>query len=570
MSFFLKKTKNKKGTYLQIYEGFYDPVSKHARQRSYRPLGYLHELIEQGIKDPLTYFDDEIKQLNLEKKHLNEKDKIKLIGDTSPEKHLGHFLLKSIHDNLGVKNHLDFFQQVYDFNFNAFDILSSLIYARVIFPTSNIQSYQHVVPKLYESYDYSKDQMYRAVEFFGTEYKKIIEIYNHFISEKYGFDTRSTYFDCTNFYFEIDKEDNLRRKGPSKENRHDPIVGMGLLLDHHQIPMGMTIFQGNESEVRKLPEIIHDLKSSQNIKGKTVRVADKGLNTTGNIVDALSEGDGYIFTKSIKKLPEVEKTWVLLENDYIDVLDRDGKLLYQYKECIDEFPYTIKNEQGENVTIQLKEKRVVTYTPSLANKQTREIKKLIERAKKHRAYSAKRSEYGDSAKYVIFESTDNEGEVTDGKIKVSMNQEAIDKSLSLAGYNMIITSETNLTAEYIISTYRNLWRIEESFRVMKSYLDARPVYLQKEASIIGHFLICYLSVVLLRLLQFKELEDQYSSETIIHFIRNFKVANMSPRKYMNLTKASLFISDLNKITNLPIALYYLSKGQINDIINFKF
>lgn len=195
-------------------------------------------------------------------------------------------------------------------------------------------------------------------------------------------------------------------------------------------------------------------------------------------------------------------------------MDSDGKLLYQFKECIDKFPYTIKNEQGKNITIQLKEKRVVTYTPSLAKKQTREIKKLIESAKKHRAYSAKRSEYGDSAKYVIFESTDTEGKVTDGQIKGSMNQEAIDKSLSLAGYNMIITSETNLTAEYIISTYRNQWRIEESFRVMKSYLDARPVYLQKEAS--------------------------------------------------------PFISDLNKITNLPIALYYLSKGQINDIINLNF
>ena len=261
MAYFLKKTYNKKGIYLQIYEGFYDPEKKHARQRSYRPLGYVHELIKQGIDDPLTYFDKEIKELNLKDKLQRHDDSIKLISDESPEKHLGYFILKAINDDLGVKNHLDFFQNIYDFNFNAYDVLSSLIYARTIFPSSKIQTYNNVIPKLYDSYAYSKDQMYRAVEFFGLEYKKIIEIYNHFIQKKYGFETSSTYFDCTNFYFEIDQEDSLRKKGPSKENRKEPLVSMGLLLDYNQIPMGMSIFPGNESEVKKLPEIISELKT---------------------------------------------------------------------------------------------------------------------------------------------------------------------------------------------------------------------------------------------------------------------------------------------------------------------
>ena len=570
MSFFLKKTNNKKGTYLQIYEGFYDPSRGHTAQRSYRPIGYVHELIEQGIEDPLTYFDEEIKQLNLEKKFKKDKEKIKHISEETPEKHLGHYLLKSVHDDLGVKNHLDLIQELYDFNFNAYDVLSSLIYSRVIYPASKLHSFHHIVPKLYENYTYSKDQMYRAIEYFGLEHQKIIQVYNHFVQEKFGFDTTSTYFDCTNFYFEIDKEDAFRRKGPSKENRNNPIVGMGLLLDKNQIPIGMNLYPGNESEVQKLPEIIKTMKDSHNIKGKTVRVADKGLNTAGNIIDALSNGDGYIFSKSIKKLPEVEKTWVLLEHDYFDVLDNDGNLRYKYKECIDKFPYRIKNENGKIVTIELKEKRIVTYTPSLAKKQKREILKQVEKAKRNQASQAKRDEYGYSAKFVTFESTDDEGQTTEGKVKVSINQKAIDEALSLVGYNMIITSEVDFSAAYTISTYRNLWRIEESFRVMKTHLDAQPVHMQKEASIIGHFLICYLSVLLLRLLQFKIFEDKFSSGEIIDFIRNFKVVELSPRKYMNLTKASSFASDMSKLTNQPTTLYYLTKGQVNGIINHRF
>lgn len=312
------------------------------------------------------------------------------------------------------------------------------------------------------------------------------------------------------------------------------------------------------------------MKDSHNIKGKTVRVADKGLNTAGNIVDTLANGDGYIFSKSVKKLPEVEKTWVLLEHDYFDVLDNDGNLRYKYKECIDKFPYHIKNENGKIVTIELKEKRIVTYTPSLAKKQKREILKQVEKAKRNQASQAKRDEYGYSAKFVTFESTDDEGQITEGKVKVSINQKAIDEALSLVGYNMIITSEVDFSAAYTISTYRNLWRIEESFRVMKTHLDAQPVHMQKEASIIGHFLICYLSVLLLRLLQFKIFEDKYSSGEIIDFIRNFKVVELSPRKYMNLTKASSFASDMSKLTNQPTTLYYLTKGQVNGIINHRF
>ena len=143
----------------------------------------------------------------------------------------------------------------------------------------------------------------------------------------FSFDTSHTYFDCTNFYFEIDKEDDFRKNGPSKENRKSPIVGMGLLLDANQIPIGMKLYPGNESEKPIIRNIIDDLKKRNNISGKTIQVADKGLNCAENIMHALKAGDGYIFSKSVKKLPEIEKTWLLLDNDYRNVKNNKGKLL---------------------------------------------------------------------------------------------------------------------------------------------------------------------------------------------------------------------------------------------------
>ncbi len=569
MSYFIKKTLKNKGLYLQIYDSSYDASKGYAVQKSYRALGYEKDLIEEGIESPLEFFQFEVDELNKERLKEKKAEKFKEISDVTPEKHLGYFLLKSINDSLGLKGHIDLLQSSYPFKCCAYDALSSLIYARVIEPCSKHRTFYEVLPKLFEKTDFSEDQMYGLIEFFGWEYEKIIEIYNNFISKKFGFDTSSTYFDCTNFYFEIDREDSLRRKGPSKERRSDPIVGMGLLLDKNQIPIGMRIFPGNQSEKPMLQEIIRSLKETNSIEAKTIRIADKGLNSASNIYEAICEGDGYIFSKSVKMLPQIEKTWVLID-DYKDVFDEKGNLLYSIKECTDDFPYEINDKNGKKRKISLREKRVVSYSPALAKKQRAEINKQVERAKRLRLSEAKRGEYGDSAKFVNFRAVDDNGEKSKDKIAVSINHEAVDEALALAGYNMFVTSETHLSALYIKNTYHNLWRIEESFRVMKSYLDARPVFLQKKESIIGHFLICYLSVVLIRLLQFKVLEDHHSSEEIIDFIRETRLVKQSANKYINISRNSEFTKLLAKNTQLPITHYYLSNTQIKKMLNHRF
>ena len=571
MAYFLKKTNNKKGTYLQIYSSFYDPQRGHTAHKAYKPIGYVHELQAKGIEDPISFYKEEVNRLNQEAKAEKNAKKEKQTSDDSPEKLIGYFPMKNINDKLSVKKYIDLMQTATDFRFNVFDMTSALVYARLVQPCSKSRTYVEVIPKLFESYDFSLNQLYDGLEYIGCEYEKIIEIYNHQIQQMYKFDTSHTYFDCTNFYFEIDKEDDFRKKGSSKENRKEPIVGLGLLLDANQIPIGMKLFPGNQSEKPVIRKVINDLKKRNSISGRTIQIADKGLNCAENIFHALKNGDGYIFSKSVKQLPEIERTWVLLSNDYRDIKDDNGDVLYRIKECVDEFEYKFKDsETGKVKKFKITEKRIVTFNPKLAKKQIYEINKEIEKAKLLKASQAKRSEYGDSAKYVISTTADKKGNDTNGKIKVTMNDDLIKKSLELAGYNMLVTSEISMADKEIYTAYHNLWRIEESFRIMKSQLDARPVYLQKKDTITGHFLICYLAVLLTRLLQFKILKNNYCSEDLFEFVRDFRVAKISERKYINLSRGTVFIKNFASLCNLPLMSYFLSDGEIKKMLSHRF
>ena len=570
MAYFLKKTKNKKGIYLQIYESYYDPERKGGAHRSYKPIGYVHELQANGMEDPIAVFGEEVQKLNQEYKKKKQAEKERKISEESPEKLLGYFPLKNLNDSLGCKKYIDLMQTATHFRFNIFDMMSDLIYARVVHPCSKLKTYWEVIPKLFGKHAFSLDQIYSGLEYIGSEYEEVIEIFNHQVALKYPFDTSHSYFDCTNFYFEIDKEDHFRLKGPSKENKKEPIVGMGLLLDANQIPIGMKMYPGNESEKPVIREIIDELKQRSHISGRTIQVADKGLNCFNNILHALKAGDGYIFSKSVKTLPETEKTWVLLENDYVDVKNKKGEVLYRIKECGDDFSYSYTDNTGHRKTLKLTEKRIVTFHPKLAEKQIYEINRQVEKAKKLRACEAKKSEYGDSSKYVTFISTDKKGTKTAGKVKVEINEKAIENAKKLAGYNMIITSEIHMSASEIYASYHNLWRIEESFRIMKSQLDARPAYMQKQETITGHFLICYLAVLLTRLLQIHVLKDEYGTEEIFDFIHDFRVAKISDRKYINLTRSSPFIRELSSRTGLPLTSYFLGNEDINKMLSHRF
>ena len=555
MAYFLKKTKQKNRTYLAIYESFYNHDKKGTAHKCFKSCGSIESHIENGMADPVAFFQMEVDELNKVKSDIGTRK----ISDKSPILYLGYFPLMSILNKLKIKKYVDYFKLTNDFEYDLYELLSSLIFARAVNPCSKNRTFHDVLPNLYHAYNYSYDQLLDGLSFLGLNYEKFIELFTVQLKSTYGIDTSNTYFDCTNFYFEIDREDDFRKKGPSKENQKSPIVGLGLLLDNHQIPIGMRMYPGNESEKPVLRDVIDHLKKQNNITGKTIHVADKGLNCAQNIAFSKSNGDGYLFSKSVKTLPEKEKIWVLLDQDFIDVKDKNGKVLYRCKSCIDKFPYEIEQD-GKKVTVKLTEKRLLTYNPTLASKKRYEINRMIEKAKSMTLSQAKKNEYGEAGKYVNF--TDKQGK----KATVSMNQDAIDKDLRFAGYNLLVTSEIEMTDADIYSTYHNLWRIEESFKIMKSDLDARPVFLQKESTIKGHFLICYLTVLLERILQFKILGDKYSTSEIFEFMRRFR-ATKADNKYINTTTNSAFIEELTKSFKLPLTNYLLSETQIHSIFN---
>ena len=561
MAYFLKVSKPNNGSrrYLQIYESFYDKGKKTTAHKSYKALGYEDKLIESGIEDPISYYKDEVDRLN----NASDESCHKLI-DKSPKRYLGYFPIRAILNKLNIKRYIDFYKlnDTINFDFDLYDILYSLIASRVVKPCSKHKTFNEVIPYLYEEFDFSYDQLLSGLAFYGNNYENIIELFTSKVNEIYKLNTNITYFDCTNFYFEIDKEDDFRKDGPSKENRRCPLVGMGLLLDASLIPIGMKLYPGNESEKPILRKVIDNLKKQNGISGRTIHVADKGLNCANNIYFSKQNNDGYLFSKSVKQLPSKELTWVLLDNDYKNVKDKDGNILYKYKSCIDKFPYIYIDDNGNKHKFELTEKRLITYNPSLAKKQILEIDKMVEKAKYLCLSKAKKDEYGESSKYVNFKGKD------DSKVEVSINIDKVNEDKRLAGYNLLVTSETKMKDKDIYDTYHNLWRIEESFRIMKSDLDARPVYLQKQETIQGHFLICYLCVLLERIFQFIILKNKYPSETIYKFFKEFEVIK-ADNKYINITSRNEFIFDLADTFKIPINQYYLSEKQINKVLNTK-
>lgn len=570
MSYFLKKTKpSKKGEYLQIYQGYYIPkVGK--RNKSFKKIGYVRDLIAQGIENPVEHFQKEVDLLNQ-----RETDSATQISDISTSKYAGHFLIKAIIDKLDVRKTIDLMNSNFKVQYKFSDLIEMLIYAQILSPGSKFKAFEKVIPNLYNPVSISYDQIIEGIKIIGANYEKYIELFNNKINENWPRETKNVFFDCTNYYFEIDLEDDVRKKGPSKENRRSPIIGQALLLDAQQIPIGMKMYPGNQSEIPYLRKQIEDLKNRYDISGRTIQVADKGLNCADNIYAAVFESsDGYIFSKSVHgtNLSDAEKKWVLLSdndaNKWTDVKDEKGKLLYKYKYCIDNFEYS-RTVDGKKVSFKVKEKRIVTYNPSLAKKKRAEILKEVDKAKeKVTIKSLTRDEFGDCAKYVNFEAVDKDGK----KIKIGkkINDEKIEEDLSFAGFNLIVTSETSMCPTEIYNVYHGLWRIEESFRIMKTYLEARPVFVQTIESIYGHFLICYLALTLVRLLELKIFEDQIPAPQLFEFMRDYIVTDTNQGTFINnATSSRTFDLIKTKLALVKLGNLLLKKKDLDNLFSLE-
>lgn len=576
MAYYLRKENKKKGTYLQMYESHWDKEKKQPRSKSVMAFGYVHELISDEIPDPIAYYTDFVAKKNKERAAAFAEDTRPRAFASPVEYNLGHFLLHTLLEELNVKEVIDILAAQMRFQFHIYDMVAQLIFSRIIYPCSKSKTVSSVFPHLYNSSPISEDQVYDGLSFIGGSYKKYIELFNHCYEQHYQRDFSNVFFDCTNYYFEIDLPYEDKQKGPSKENRHDPIIGQALLLDADLVPVAMQMYPGNESEKPYIRKVIEEMKSRYKVSGKTVQVADKGLNCARNIYAAVKEAnDGYIFSKSIhgRNLSEKEKKWLLLENEqniWKDYRDKAGNLLYRLKSCVDSFSYQFKEidpETGRDVvkTFSVKEKRIVSYNPALAKKQKAEIQKMADKAANYAAYKAMtREDLGDSAKYVKITNKDKNGK----KITpvIGIDKEKVNEDLKYAGYNLMVTSELDMEPLQIYQTYHSLWKIEESFRITKSYLDARPVYVHKKETIYGHFLICYFSLFLLRVLEIKVFKNQINSYDLIDFIRDFRVVNKGDGSYINISRNQTVNEKVKKATGLTnLDALFLTEKEINNL-----
>lgn len=576
MAYYLRKENKKKGTYLQMYESHWDKEKKQPRSKSVMAFGYVHELISDEIPDPVAYYTDFVAEKNKERAAAFTEETRPRAFVAPVEYNLGQFLLYTLLEELNVKEVIDILAAQMRFQFRIYDMIAQLIFSRIIYPCSKSKTVSSVFPHLYNSSPISEDQVYDGLSFIGGSYKKYIELFNHCYEQHYQRDFSNVFFDCTNYYFEIDLPYEDKQKGPSKENRHDPIIGQALLLDADLVPVAMQMYPGNESEKPYIRKVIEEMKSRYKVSGKTVQVADKGLNCARNIYAAVKEAnDGYIFSKSIhgRNLSEKEKKWLLLENEqniWKDYRDKDGNLLYRLKSCTDSFSYQFKEidpKTGRDVvkTFSVKEKRIVSYNPALAKKQKAEIQKMADKAANYATYKAMtREDLGDSAKYVKITNKDKNGK----KITpvIGIDKEKVNEDLKYAGYNLMVTSELYMEPLQIYQTYHSLWKIEESFRITKSYLDARPVYVHKKETIYGHFLICYLSLFLLRVLEIKVFKNQINSYDLIDFIRDFRVVNKGDGSYINISRNQTVNEKVKKATGLTnLDALFLTEKEINNL-----
>ena len=576
MAYYLRKENKKKGIYLQMYESHWDKEKKQPRSKSVMAFGYVQDLISDEIPDPVAYYTDFVAKKNKERAAVFAEDTRPRAFSAPVEYNLGHFLIHTLLEELNVKEVIDILAAQMRFQFRIYDMIAQLIFSRIIYPCSKSKTVSSVFPHLYNSSPISEDQVYDGLSFIGGSYKKYIELFNHCYEQHYQRDFSNVFFDCTNYYFEIDLPYEDKQKGPSKENRHDPIIGQALLLDADLVPVAMQMYPGNESEKPYIRKIVEEMKNRYKVTGKTVQVADKGLNCARNIYAATKEAnDGYIFSKSIhgRNLSEKEKKWLLLENDqniWKDYRDKDGNLLYRLKSCIDNFSYQFKETDsvtGQDVVkaFSVTEKRIVSYNPALARKQKNEIRKMADKASNYATYKAMtREELGDSTKYVKIISKDKNGK----KIKpvVEIDKEKINEDLKYAGYNLMVTSELDMEPLQVYQTYHCLWKIEESFRITKSYLDARPVYVQKKETIYGHFLICYLSLFLLRVLEIKIFKNQINSYDLIDFIRDFRVVDKGDGSFINISRNQTVNEKLKKATGLTnLDALFLSEKEIENL-----
>ena len=570
---FVKKNRCKNGRILLTFTRSYRENGK-VKQKHVEVLGYLDEL-EKIYPDPIAHFREIAKQRTEEEARKSEP--IKLTIDPSAKiseyeiglKNLGYVFLEKIYHELGIHT---FFKRrenrlKIDFNLNA--IFRLLVFSRVLYPGSKKEAYDRQ-DRFFETYAPSLEAVYRSLDYYDRFNLDLQTWLNNSIQEQYGRDHELAYYDVTNYYFEIDQEDALRRRGPSKEKRPNPIVQMGLLLDSKGLPLAFHLFPGNQSEKLSLNPILNRVKEDYNF-GRIVVVADKGLNCGDNIAYQIASGNGYIYSQSIRGADREFKQYVLEQSGY------QGNDEFKCKSRIYPREITFTDRNGKKQKIRVDQKQVVFYSQYYADKARYERNRIIEKARRYMKTPSAltRSISYSAASYIKGIQINEDGEIIKTNTKLYLDEDKIREEEKYDGYYSIVTSELDKSDSEIIETYHNLWKIEETFKISKSELRTRPIYVSLEAHIEAHFLSCFVALLLIRILELRMKQAvhsgvldknlKFSAFEIINSIRNYTCSSIGENIY-NFHYTDEIIQSMEKVFEIDLSKKYRTRGEIKKII----
>ena len=535
-----------------------------------RKLGTLKELLpEHGPTrdDVMAWAREQARIETLKYKQEKEEKQIKLTfhADRLLDYHKqtffrgGYLFLQSIYYQMQMNKICRKLKQRYKFKYDINAILSDLIYARILDPCSKRSSYK-AASEFLEKPSYELHDVYRALDVLGAECDLIqAEVYknSHFMGKR---NDKILYYDCSNYYFEIEQEDGSKKYGKSKEHRPNPIIQMGLFMDGDGIPLAFSLFPGNANEQTSLKPLEKKVLGDFGCQ-KFIYCSDAGLGSEA-IREYNHMGErAYIVTQSIKKLKKEEKEWALSSQGFkrvsddkpVDItkLTEDDKGLYYKDE-----PYTTKK---------LHQRLIITYSPKYALYQKSIRDKQVERAQKmldSGKTKKNRKNPNDPARFIGKMAVTKDGEAAD--IKQYLDEDKIAEEAQYDGLYAVCTDLLDDEVGDILKVSEGRWQIEECFRIMKTDFSARPVYLREENRIKAHFLICFLALTIYRYLE-KKLDSKYTCEQLLDTLKAMNFAGIQEQGFIPLYRREKITDDLHEACGFRTDYQFITKSKMRTI-----
>ena len=605
---YLNKQKKKNGDiYLSIREKYHVP-GVGSRERTVETIGYLSAYVDK-YDDPIAHFKQRAKELTEAKKNEQAEKKESLTLDMNSKldigsndtRNVGYLMFKLLYKDLQLDKFWIRRTRGRKMKFSTDQIFRLLTFSRAMNPGSKRYALNNK-DFFFEPFDgFTLDDIYHALDVVAEHQEALQEwIYEHSkqICER---DLSVSYFDCTNYYFDIGKPDTdrfdedgkpideqgmptavkYRKRGPEKNHRPDPIVQMGLLLDHRGIPVAYDLFPGNESEKLHMRPLINRVKDRFE-DGRIIHVADRGLNTSDNIywLNGDNRGeqnrrDGYVYGQSVRGADAEFKSWILSGGYEKDIItDHDGnEITFTHKSRIHPKDIHVnvtkpgrKKPVKKKVTID--QKQMVYYSEKYARKQKTDRKAMIERAqdiidhpKKYDRITSK-----GSASYIMNITFDKgTGEIVDGK-ELLLDIDKIREEEKYDGYYAIVTSELELTDTRMREIYRGLSKIEDSFKVTKTFFESRPIYVWLNEHIEAHFATCFTALVLLRLLEHK-LGHSFPTGQLLDSLKKYNCTHLDTNKWQ-FTYYDEILDKCGKEFDIPLDLKYRTQQDIQRLLRY--